>query len=151
MSTVNIAFDPTVSAAAAVASLPEVELRPGDHLRVSTEQKLTQAELFTLMLVVIYMVARHFERSKIRDTTRMNGDQILNDLLTQYNSADDIEKALESEYGIEISLVERASEDNDWRDLSTQGVVAAYGMDEPDYTNVTVGEPNPHYKKGPEA
>lgn len=151
MRTVNIAFDPTVSAAMAVASLPDVELRQGDHLRVSTEQKLTQAELFTLMLVVIYMVARHFERSKTKDAARINGDRVLNDLLTQYNSAEDIEKALESEYGIEISLVERDAEDTDWRLLSTQGVVSAYGTDEPDYSNVTVGEPNPHYKKGPEA
>jgi hypothetical protein len=147
MRTVDIAFDPSISASLTVAGLRDVEVHEGDHLRVSTAQKLTQAELFMLMLVVVLIVTKHLEHHGKRKTARLSGDRILSDLFAQYASAEEIEKELEREYGIEISLVERDHEDADWLSLSTQALAAAYGAEEPDYSTVIVGEPNPNYRR----
>ena len=47
---------------------------------------------------------------------------------------------------ITIEPAEGVAEDQEWYQISSQGLEAAYGEDEPDYSLDTIKEPNPEYK-----
>ncbi len=147
MQTFDIRFDPALATSALMRSLEGVHLQRGDHVCVSTLYKPSQAELYTLLLVIANSIAKGMDARKERDGARAKGEYLLKDLLSQYGNAEDLERGLEREYGVEITVVTRDTEDSDWLALSSKGAEAAYGENEPDYSNTEVREPNPYYRK----
>ena len=147
MHTFDIPFDPALATSTLMRSLEGVHPQRGDHVRVSTMHDPSQAELYTLLLVIADSIAKGMVARKENEGARAKGDHLLKDLLAQYGNADDLERGLEREYGVEITIVTRDTEDSDWLALSSKGVEAAYGENEPDYSTTEVREPNPYYRK----
>lgn len=147
MHTFDIRFDPSQATSMLMRSLQGITVQRGDHVRVSTLRHPSQAERYTLLLVIADTIAKGIEEQKARNGVRAKGDHLLKDLLAQYGSADELERGLEQEYGVDIIIVTRDAEDAEWLSLSKEGAEAAYGEDEPDYSTAEVREPNPHYRK----
>ena len=147
MHTFDIRFDPSQATSMLMRSFQGIIVQRGDHVRVSTLYKPSQAELYTLLLVIADSITKGMDARKEREGARAKGEYLLKDLLAQYGNAEDLERGLEREYGVEITVVTRDTEDSDWLALSSKGAEAAYGENEPDYSCTEVREPNPYYRK----
>lgn len=127
-----------------LAFLKREDLKQGDKLNILLKGKsqnlLTESLLFLLAVVLM----TYF--NKQQDKRIADGERMLEDLFAK--GAEDLEKQLETAYGIEIEFVgdPDAEEQEDWNRLAMQGLASSYAEDEPDYSDTILKEPNPDYK-----
>jgi preprotein translocase subunit YajC len=123
--------------------LDEHDIKRGDTLKVTTEQEQKTMAMIVVIVVVIALVY-FFRQQRNREE---DGEIILETLFKEGTTVEEIEKQVEAEYGIKIDVETKRSEEREfWYKLSEQSLSRAYSIDEPDYSDVDLKEPNPNYK-----
>jgi hypothetical protein len=128
-----------------VRFLEDNDLKKGDTLKVMTEEEIKEGVLVAFVVLIILAIAYIFNKTK---TERMeDGQKILDDLF-KGKTIEEIEESVQQEYGIKIEMEQKEPdhEREDWLRLSGQNISRAYTIDEPEYTEGDVKEPNPEYK-----
>jgi hypothetical protein len=124
------------------ALLDQQGLQPGDRITVLERPLFDQQAreaifLFALIAVLWYM---HRER---KDTAFAAG--LLDDVFSKYNSAEELERELKTEFDITVST--DLVPESQWSQLTMSTFEqAAYGEDEPDISHLAAREPNPAYQ-----
>ena len=111
------------------------DLQQGDKLTISTPL----GEEMTLLIVI---VALFFLYQKKTDYA----NKVLKDIFDN-NSSKAMQDEIAKEYGIDVQVETKGSEEDSWRQFSKEKLAKAYGADEPEYDLGMVLEPNPDYKK----
>jgi hypothetical protein len=143
MRTHELAIANYQSPEAVVRFLDEHKVKRGDTLKVTTEQ-YQQTILMALSLIVVMALFYFYKKKGEREE---EGGKILEGIFKEGATVEDIEKQVEKEYGIKIEVETKPDEERDfWYKLSAQNLSRAYGIDESDYSDVTILEPNPNYK-----
>jgi hypothetical protein len=96
MQTVTLDIDNIKSPKELAEILKSQHLQQGDSLVLKTDQ---QKELFILgiLLLAIIKVSKKIRREK-------DGEELLNNLMAKYETAEELEKDIEKEYGINIEF-----------------------------------------------
>lgn len=144
MREIEIDIDKKPSRKSLFSKLKAVKPRAGDHVKLVHSEETTFAIIIALIVVYLYF--------KTQGMLRSFGEQIIDDLFGKYDSADELEKDIENEYGIKVTVEPKEDpEREDWVRFSSTQLERAYTDSEDDYSDVPVKEPNPDYipwKKG---
>lgn len=116
----------------------------GDTLKLFNAESKNDFILIGLLIIVAAALVYYFEKEKSK--RQQEGEKILESLFAGKN-ADEIEKQIKDEYGIIIEI-ENASETERefWNKIAITNLSKAYHPDEPDYSEITLLEPNPNYQ-----
>lgn len=120
-------------------------LEEGDILKVKTEEQKNSAALMAVVVVVVIAVIYFFH--KARKNRLEDGEKMLDELFKN-KTIEEIEEGMMEEYGIKIEIEQKQfdEEREDWQLLSSQNFIKEYSIDEPEYTDADVKEPNPLYR-----
>jgi len=120
-------------------------IEKGDTLKLLTETG-NKGTLVLIIAVVVMLLLRYIFTHANKLKNQKDGEQLLDELF-KGKSIEEIEQQVVEEYGIKIEVeVRRKKEENSWHTLSMQSLEKAYEVNEPDYNDVQVQEPNPDYK-----
>ena len=126
-----------------VRFLNKHDVKRGDTLKVSAEDEKQNITVMIFAVVVMALIMFYNQKKKREE----EGEKILDTLFKESSTIEEIEKEVEKEYGIKIQVETKTDEEREfWYKLSSQGLAKAYSIDEPDYTEADVKEPNPDYK-----
>jgi hypothetical protein len=119
-------------------------IKRGDTIKLTDNNKnglLSEAILFLVMLAIIHLFVKEKKKQE------QQGNRILEKLFGG-KSIDEIEKEVESEYGIKVEVeYKENTEEKGWKELSAANFIKGYSQDEPDYTEADIKEPNEEYRK----
>jgi len=146
MRTVDIDLDKSASLIGILDRLRNEHVHAGDHLRLFSSKHQSDIDSFAMMVMVFHVLDRLFESRPVNEARARFGDQVVKDLFSRYANAQELERDLEREFGVEISLLMRDAEDTDWLRTSNRDLLKAYADNEPDYSSSDVREPNPLYR-----
>ncbi len=144
MNLIEIVVDKTHSQADIAKIFEQRGLKRGDEVRVISHQELdtflATAVAFAVALGVIWYLNKKNQAKQITDKT-------LDELFGKYASIEELEKHIESEYGIIYTANHHiADEDDVWRVQANTSLLKAYSDAEPEYFLADIKEPNSLYK-----
>ena len=146
MRTVDIDLDKSASLIGILDRLKNEQVHAGDHLRLLSSKHQGDMYPFAMMVMVFHVLDRFFASRPGNEARMRFGDQVVKDLFSRYANAQELERDMEREFGVEISLLMRDTQDADWLRTSAADLARAYADNEPDYSSSDVKEPNPLYR-----
>ncbi len=113
-------------------------------LKVKTDEQKNTLALVAIVVVVAIAIIYFFNKARKNRTD--DGEKML-DGLFKNKTIEEIENGVMEEYGIKIEIEQKEmhEERNDWQLLSSQNFIKEYSIDEPEYTDADLKEPNPEY------
>ena len=143
MQTLKVNINKTQQPAQILKELRKKNLRKGGTVKLISDKKSTDTNWMSAMMMLGIAFSLFFKKK-----TERAGEQLLNDLLTDYKSTDELKNHIEKAYGVLIEKEEKNDEEElDFKKLALQNLARAYDIDEPDLSGVTLSEPNPSYQK----
>jgi hypothetical protein len=96
--------------------------------------------------MVVILILKQILNQENKRQNQEDGERLLNDLF-KGKTIEDIEQQVSEEYGIKIELELKSpqNDENEWNSLSLKNLEKAYEINEPDYNDIQVQEPNPSY------
>ena len=128
--------------------LEREELRPGDRLDVIIDDEDKSILLFAILLLLAAGLFVYFKKEQKREERIAEGARILEGLTASEN-AEELEREIEAEYGIQIEFIREEDDDAAWSNAAAILMTNGYTDDEPDYSDV-LNESNPRYKPNPD-
>jgi hypothetical protein len=121
-------------------------IEKGDTLKLLTESE-NKGTTVLIIAIVVMILLRYIFNHWNKSENQKDGERILDELF-KGKSIEEIEQQVDEEYGIKIEVEVRGSkkDEDNWNTLSMQNLQKAYEINEPDYNDVQVQEPNPGYK-----
>ena len=117
----------------------------GDTLKLMSESENKGGDVLIIAMVVILILKQILNQENKRQN-QDDGERLLNDPF-KGKTIEDIEQQVSEEYGIKIELELKSpqNDENEWNSLSLKNLEKAYEINEPDYNDIQVQEPNPSY------
>ena len=143
MREITIDIDKNQSSEGFFSKLRSMKPRTGDHLRLIRSDK-ENIFVAVLALIVIYLF--------LQNSLRSFGQKVIDDVFGKYKNEEELEAAIEKEYGIKVTVETKEDPDReDWMRFSAAQFESGFSDPGDDYSDVQVKEPNPDYipwKKG---
>jgi hypothetical protein len=114
----------------------------GDTVHLFTKENSPIILMGFLVMVVMAILSVAFFKKKNKEET----ENLLKGIFDKYKTPEKLEEHIEEEYGIKIEVKQPSNEDDEWRYSSMLSFSKSYSIEEPDYDNIVVKEPNPEYK-----
>lgn len=115
--------------------------KKGDKVRLFSEQTTITTVVILTLVVLGVALGYYFNKKKKTE----DSEKILEDLFADFNTAEELEKHIEEEYGIIVEHQPEDTESEDWSRFALHNLNNAYAEDEPDISQIQVKEPNPSY------
>ena len=118
-------------------------LKRGDKISVESSQSFNA---LSGMIFLMTLIALYFNK---REISKLATEKIIDDIFKKHPSAEELEKHIEEEYGISISLEspdkDYEKEHEEFLEFSSLALGMKYDDDEPDISNIPVKERNPKF------
>jgi superfamily I DNA and RNA helicase len=140
MSTHTLTIEKNQKAKDVLDFLNKAQPKKGDKVKLVSKEHT----IIAVAVILILGVALGYYFNKKKKTE--NAEKILDDFFTDFNTAEELEKHIEEEYGIIVEHQSEDTESQDWNRFALQNLNSAYAENEPDISHIQVKEPNPSYK-----
>jgi len=141
MSTVYLDTEKIHTSREAYDYLKEQQIKEGDEIRILTGEDTGTLAFVGIIVLVILAIVAYFDKNQ----QKAFGNKII-DQLFGGKSSEEIEKAIEAQYGVHIEVEQKDTSGNEWKQLAAKGLANTYDEEEPDYSDVELKEKNPNYK-----
>lgn len=144
MKTLELNINNIHSANELVELLSKNKTAEGDTLKLLNAEGKNDFTLIGLWILVAAAIIYYFEKEKSK--RMQEGEKILQSLFTGKN-AEEIEKQIKDEYGINVEIEYAPETEKEfWNKIAMTNLSKVYHPDEPDYSEITLLEPNPNYQ-----
>lgn len=148
MNVIEIEIDKSTQPADVLKNITDAKLKSGDTLKINSKQDEILKSVAAALLVY-YAVLYYF---RINMTDKLDAGKLLEEIIKR-KSSKQIEKQIKNDFGINVQFQQTdhseqsfIKEKKEWTNMTISEFGKMYAVDEPDYSDVPVREPNPEYK-----
>lgn len=121
-------------------------LQRGDTLRIVRRPKLSQ-EAWVAVVLLVMIAANYFLKRKQGAGKVPAADDLMSEVAGTDKGVAALQEDLKNEFDVKVEMEPGPDGDREfWSQVGVMGMARGYAENEPDISQITLLEPNPHYK-----